>query len=96
MTTELPDSAEALEAKDTARTLPWGWRLLFFGLIAWGLYYLWAYSPWSTGWTQAGEYEAAQAPAAATNVAHTVLYTALPALVLLLLAVAMAKRRPGR
>lgn len=96
MTTELPDSAEALEAKDTARTLPLGWRLLFLGLVAWGLWYLWAYSPWSTGWTQEKEYQAAQAPAAATNVAHTVLYTALPALVLLVLAVAMAKRKPRR
>lgn len=96
MTTELPDSAEALEAKDTAKKLPWGWLLLYFGLIAWGAAYLWAYSPWSTGWTQAGEYEAGQAPAAATNVTHTILYTALPALVLLALAVSMAKRKPRR
>ncbi|HYQ81281.1 MAG TPA: cbb3-type cytochrome c oxidase N-terminal domain-containing protein [Anaeromyxobacteraceae bacterium] len=96
MTTELPDSAEALEAKDTAKKLPWGWRLLFIGLIAWGAFYLWRYSPWSTGWTQAGEYETAQAPAAATNLTHTILYTAIPALVLLFLAVAMARRRPQR
>ncbi|HZY02502.1 MAG TPA: hypothetical protein VFF02_03320 [Anaeromyxobacteraceae bacterium] len=96
MTTELPDSAEALEAKDTARKLPWGWLLLFFGLIAWGIYYLWTYSPWSTGWTQAKEYEAAQAPGAATNMTHTILYTAIPALVLLFLAFAMARRKPRR
>ncbi len=96
MTTELPDSAEALEAKDTARKLPWGWRILFLGLVAWGAAYLWAYSPWSTGWTQAGEYEAAQVPGAATNIAHTVLYTAIPALVLLALAAAMARRKPRR
>ena len=96
MVDELPDSAEAMEAKDTAKRLPAGWLLLFFGLIAWGLYYLWAYSPWSTGWTQAKEYEAAQAPAAATNVTHTVLYTALPALALLLLALAMARRKTRR
>lgn len=96
MTTELPDSAEALEAKDTARKLPWGWLLLFFGLIAWGIYYLWTYSPWSTGWTQAKEYEAAQAPGAVTNMTHTILYTAIPALVLLFLAFAMARRKPRR
>ncbi len=96
MVNELPDSAEAMEAKDTAKKLPAGWLLLFFGLIAWGLWYLWAYSPWSTGWTQAKEYEAAQVPAAAANVAHTVLYTALPALVLLVLAVVMARRKPRR
>lgn len=96
MTTELPDSAEALEARDTARKLPWGWLLLFFGLIAWGIYYLWTYSPWSTGWTQAKEYEAAQAPGAATNMTHTILYTAIPALVLLFLAFAMARRKPRR
>ena len=96
MIDELPDSAEAMEAKDTAGRLPAGWLVLFFGLVAWGLYYLFAYSPWSSGWSQAAEYEAAQAPAAATNVAHTVLYTALPALVLLVLAAAMARRKPRR
>lgn len=59
---EIPDTAEAMEAKDTARKLPVGWLLLYFGLIAWGVAYLWLYSPSLGGWSQAGEYEkAAQA-----------------------------------
>lgn len=51
------DDCEAFEAKETTNTLPWGWLLLFFGLIAWGTWYAWAYSPATTGWTQAGEYQ---------------------------------------
>ena len=51
------DAAEAFESKETAHALPWGWLLLFFGLIAWGAYYLWAYSPALGGWSQAGEYQ---------------------------------------
>jgi hypothetical protein len=94
MTNELPDTAEAMEAKETARKLPAGFLLLFFGLVAWGLYYLWSYSPWSTGWTQAGELE--QSMATSANVTHTIAYTAIPAAVLVVLAVAMAKRKPGK
>lgn len=90
---ELPDTAEAMEAKETARKLPAGFLLLYFGLIAWGIYYLVTYSPWSTGWTQAGELD--QVQATSTNITHTVAYTAIPALVLLVLAVAMAKRKTG-
>jgi hypothetical protein len=62
---EIPDTAEAMEAKETAHTLPVGWLVLFFGLIAWGLAYLWLYSPATTGWTQAGELEKAAAAAPA-------------------------------
>ena len=35
MENELPDTAEAMERKETAHTVPTGWYLLFFGLIAW-------------------------------------------------------------
>ncbi|MBI5068303.1 MAG: hypothetical protein HZB56_08675 [Deltaproteobacteria bacterium] len=63
---DIPDTAEAMEAKETSRTLPLGWRLLFWGLIAWGAAYLWLYTPATSGWSQAGEYEkATAAPAAA-------------------------------
>jgi hypothetical protein len=51
------DSPEAFEAQETARTLPVGWLVLFFGLIAWGAFYLWAYSPALGGWSQEAEYE---------------------------------------
>jgi hypothetical protein len=80
MENELPDTAEAMERKATATAVPAGWLILFFGLIAWGAWYLWAYSPWGSGWTQAGAYEGAGANGAAleTNVFMTVLFTALP------------------
>jgi hypothetical protein len=51
------DSAEAFESKDTARALPLGWLALFFGLIAWGVFYLWAYSPALGGWSQEAAYQ---------------------------------------
>jgi len=62
---EIPDTAEAMEAKETAGKLPVGWLLLFFGLIAWGAVYLYLYSPATTGWSQAGEYAKAADAAAA-------------------------------
>ncbi len=74
---ELPDTAEALEAKATENALPAGWLALFFGLIAWGVYYLYMYSPWTTGWTQAGELEKVN-PEVGGNIFMTILFTALP------------------
>jgi hypothetical protein len=88
---ELEDSNEALQAKETAHVVPLGIKALFAGLILWGIYYLWAYSPWSTGWTQ--EADLAGAPATGVNVVHTIAYTAIPAAVVIALAVAMARRR---
>jgi cbb3-type cytochrome oxidase subunit FixP-like protein len=74
---ELPDTAEGMEARETADHVPLGWKALFYGLILWGVYYLYAYSPWSTGWTQAGELEKVN-PEVGGNVFMTVLFTALP------------------
>ena len=76
---ELPDTAEALEAKETAHALPAGWQVLFYGLMAWGAYYLYMYSPWTTGWTQAGELEKVN-PEVGGNIGMTILFTALPTL----------------
>ena len=53
---ELPDTAEAMEAKETASKLPLGWVLLFWGLIVWGAAYLWAYTPSLGGWSQERAY----------------------------------------
>ena len=92
---ELPDTADGMEAKETGRRLPLGFLVLFFGLIAWGLYYLWAYSPATTGWTQAGELATAEKGAGA-HVGSTILYTALPAAILVALAVGMARRKPRK
>ncbi len=49
---ELPDTPEALERKETAKTVPLGFWVLFFGLILWGVYYWWTYTPSLGGWSQ--------------------------------------------
>ncbi len=101
---ELPDTADALEAKDTATRIPAGWWALYFGLILWGIYYAWTYTPSLGGWSQARAYEesaqvAAGASAAMTaaetgqNIFATILFTALATLAALLLVVAAARRR---
>jgi hypothetical protein len=79
VTKELPYNAEAMERKDTAHDLPLGFTVLYGGLVLWGIWYLYAFSPWSTGWTQAGELAAAAAPVE-SNIFMTILMTALPTL----------------
>lgn len=74
---ELADTAEAMEAKATAEAVPLGWKALFAGLILWGAWYLYTYSPWTTGWTQAGELEQVN-PEVGGNIFMTILFTALP------------------
>mgnify|MGYP001082645365 CR=1 FL=1 len=51
------DSTEEFEAKDTAKKLPMGWLILFLGLILWGIFYIAAYTPAISGWTQEKAYE---------------------------------------
>ena len=77
MENELPDTAEGMERKDTAHTVPMGWRILTIGLIAWGAWYLYSFSPWSTGWTQEGQLAAAPVEVG-SNIFMTILFTALP------------------
>ncbi len=84
---ELDDTADALDAKETARTVPVGIWVLFGGLIVWGIYYFFAY----VGWDQAGELKEGAA-GVGTNITHTVAYTAIPAAVIVLLAFAMRRR----
>lgn len=48
---------EDMEAKETRNKLPIGWLVLYIGLIVWGIYYLAAYTPQLSGWSQAGAYE---------------------------------------
>jgi hypothetical protein len=50
------DNIHDLEAKDTSRTLPLGWLLLFWGLILFGVYYFVAYTPFISGWSQERAY----------------------------------------
>jgi len=51
------DDIEKFEAKETSRTLPVGWLILFWGLIIWGVFYLYTYSPSLGGWSQQQAYE---------------------------------------
>ncbi len=55
MTEEL-DNIHDFEAKDTAKRLPIGWLLLFWGLILWGVYYTVAHTPAISGWSQEKAY----------------------------------------
>ena len=86
---ELADDAASLQAKETAHTVPAGVWALFGGLIAWGVYYFFAY----IGWDQTADL---QAPGGVGgNITHTIAYTAIPAAVIVALAVAM-RRRSGK
>jgi hypothetical protein len=99
---ELPDTPEALEAKETANRIPLGWWGLFWGLILWGIYYAWTYTPSLGGWSQdkAFEESAKGAVAAAgetgANIFATILFTVLATLAAVLLVVAAARRKPGK
>jgi heme/copper-type cytochrome/quinol oxidase subunit 2 len=92
---ELPDTAEGMEAKETADAVPVGWKVLFYGLILWGVYYLYMYSPWTTGWTQAGELEQVN-PEVGGNVFMTILFTALPTAAAVVLYLLQRGRKPVR
>jgi hypothetical protein len=87
---ELPDTAEAMQAKETEHALPLGFALLFLGIVAWGVVYLWLYSPWSTGWTQAGELTGGAEP---PSITATILFTAIPTAVAIGLWLASSRRK---
>ena len=96
---ELPDTADALEAKATATKIPMGWWLLFWGLILWGVYYAWTYTPSLGGWSQAKAYEesvqgaVASTGEAGSNIFMTILFTALPTMAAIGLYLAARKRK---
>ena len=88
---DLDDSLDALENKATANRIPLGWHLLHAGLIAWGIYYFFAFSPWFSGWTQEDQLKGGTA--LELSVTSTIAYTAVPATALALLAWGMSRRR---
>jgi hypothetical protein len=51
------DRPEEFESAAEPRGLPGIFLLLFWGLIAFGVYYIAAYTPVFSGWSQQGEYE---------------------------------------
>lgn len=71
------DDLTKFEAKETSHTIPFGWSLLFWGLIAWGAWYLWSFTPALGGWSQAQDADAGGA-SVGSNLLATVAFTALP------------------
>lgn len=86
------DDLSKFEAKETSHAIPLGWSLLFWGLIAWGAYYLWAYSPALGGWQQAQDVEGGGA-SLGTNTLMTILFTAIPTAAAIGLALAQRSRK---
>ncbi len=86
------DDIEAFEAKGTSRKLPVGWVLLFWGLIAFGAYYLWAYTPALGGWAQTQDLEGNGAPIW-SNLVATILFTAVATLAAVVMMLTQRKKR---
>jgi N-terminal domain of cytochrome oxidase-cbb3, FixP len=86
------DDLSAFEAKETSRKLPVGWVVLFWGLIAWGIWYLWSYTPSLGGWSQSQDLEAGGATTG-TNVLATVLFTAIPTAAAILIVLGQRRRK---
>ncbi len=98
MAQDFEDDIRALEPKEP-HPIPVGWGALFWGLILFGAYYLWAYTPGLGGWSQ--ERELAQAAgqassAAGLNVLATIGFTALAALAAGAITFALARRKRAR
>jgi hypothetical protein len=91
MANEELDDLSQFESKETSHSLPAGYLVLYFGLILFGIWYLWAYSPWGSGWSQAKDLEGT--PSSGVNLFWTVAFTAIPALAALLIALAQKNRK---
>ncbi len=86
------DDLSKFEAKDTANKLPVGWILLFWGLIVWGVYYLWKYTPSLGGWSQSQDVEGGGA-AAGTNLLATIAFTAIPTAAAIAIVLSQRKKK---
>lgn len=84
------DDLNKFENKETSHKLPYGWLLLFWGLIGWGAYYLWAYSPGLGGWSQTQDLEGASS---AANITATILFTVIPTVAAIAIVAAQRKRK---
>jgi hypothetical protein len=82
------DSLEAFEAKETKHHLPLGFLVLYFGLVAWGAWYLW--SMW--GWRQGAALDAPDT-SSGLNLFATILFTALPTLAAIV--IVLQRRKAG-
>ena len=75
------------------KPVPVGWRILFWGLVAFGAYYLWAYSPGFSGWTQATDLEGGAGSGA--SLFATVVFTAVAAIAAVSIVFAVSRRNPS-
>ena len=88
------DDLSQFEAKETSKKLPGGWLALFWGLIVWGAWYLWRYTPALGGWSQVQDLEGGGA-STGTNVLATIAFTALATLAAVLLVLAQRRKKGG-
>ena len=58
--TEDTDNIHDFEAKNSAKVLPIGWQILFWGLILFGIVYTALYTPSLGGWSQEREFSESQ------------------------------------
>jgi len=100
MAREELDDIASMEAKETSKSLPWGWLVLFWGLILWGVYYAWTYTPGLGGWSQAKAYEdvagVTGALSSEANIVATIFFTAAATTAAIYLAVTMSRKRPNK
>ncbi len=87
------DDLSRFEAKDTAHELPLGWRLLFWGLIVFGAFYLWKYTPGLGGWSQVRDLDARTS--SGVNIFATILFTALATIAAVSIMLVFARRKRG-
>jgi len=88
------DDLSKLESTETSHRLPAGWLLLFWGLIAWGAWYLWAYTPGLGGWSQAQDLEGGGA-SAGTNLLATIAFTAIPTIAAIAIVLGQRRKKPA-
>lgn len=86
------DDLSKFEAKETSQKLPLGWVLLFWGLIVWGVGYVWAYTPALGGWSQAQDAEAGGATMG-TNLLATIAFTVIPTVAAVAIVLAQRRKR---
>jgi hypothetical protein len=86
------DDLSKFEAKETSKKLPVGWLLLFWGLILWGAFYLYRYTPALGGWDQAKDLEGGGA-STGTNLLATIAFTAIPTAAAIAIVLSQRKKK---
>jgi len=93
MAHEYEDDLAQFEAKETSHRLPVGWLLLFWGLIAWGAWFVWAHTPALGGSTWVHEDVEAGGASLGANLLATVAFTAIPTAVAVALVLVQRRKK---